>query len=55
MIVIDLSRNVYRFVPRASDAVENIHAVDERLRFQDHMNVVRFYYDYIRNFDAADV
>lgn len=33
----------------------NIHTIDERIRMDEHMNVVRFYYDFVRNFDKADI
>jgi Gly-Xaa carboxypeptidase len=31
----------------------NGHTVDERVDMENHLEVVRFYYDLIRNFDAS--
>ncbi|KAL4865726.1 hypothetical protein BDV12DRAFT_210956 [Aspergillus spectabilis] len=50
-----LSPNVYRWTPAVGRGLENIHTVDERVNIHDHLQAVRFYYDFIRNFDAADV
>jgi Gly-Xaa carboxypeptidase len=50
-----LSRDVYRWTPAIARAEDNIHTVDERVSIYDHLNAVRFYYDFIRNFDAADI
>jgi Gly-Xaa carboxypeptidase len=33
----------------------NIHTIDERVRMADHVNMVKFYYDFVRNFDRADL
>ncbi|KAL4933110.1 M20 family metallopeptidase [Aspergillus undulatus] len=52
---LSLSRNVYRWAPAVGRGLDNIHTVDERVGIYDHLNAVRFYYDFIRNFDAADV
>ncbi|OJJ58209.1 hypothetical protein ASPSYDRAFT_90395 [Aspergillus sydowii CBS 593.65] len=52
---LNLTRNVYRWTPAVGRGLDNIHTVDERVSIFDHLNVVKFYYDFIRNFDAADV
>ncbi|CAG8128586.1 unnamed protein product [Penicillium salamii] len=52
---LNLTRNVYRWTPAVGRGLDNIHTVDERVSIVDHLNVVKFYYDFIRNFDAADV
>lgn len=51
---IDLSPNIYRWTPSRQRGSENIHTVDERIRIDSHIDIVKFYYDLIRNFDAAD-
>jgi Gly-Xaa carboxypeptidase len=33
----------------------NIHTVDERIKIDDHLRAVRFYYNFVRNFDAAEL
>lgn len=33
----------------------NAHTIDERVDMTVHMELVRFYYEFVRNFDAADV
>ncbi|KAK1623651.1 peptidase family M20/M25/M40 [Colletotrichum phormii] len=52
---LSLTRNVYRFVPIRNGYTINAHTIDERIKFDAHMEILRFYYDLIRNFDAADV
>lgn len=52
---LDLSRNVYRFSPVLGRGHENIHTIDEKVHMDDHMLMLKFYYDFIRNFDAADL
>lgn len=54
-ILSGLSRNVFRWTPAVGRGLDNIHTVDERVSVLDHLNAVRFYYDFIRNFDTADV
>ncbi|KAF4777684.1 peptidase family M20/M25/M40 [Colletotrichum scovillei] len=49
-----LTRNVYRFVPIRNGYTINAHTIDERIKFEAHMEILRFYYDLIRNFDASD-
>ncbi|KAK1725014.1 peptidase family M20/M25/M40 [Colletotrichum acutatum] len=50
-----LTGNVYRFVPIRNGYTINAHTIDERINFDAHMEILRFYYDLIRNFDAAEV
>ncbi|KAL4806164.1 hypothetical protein BDV18DRAFT_160233 [Aspergillus unguis] len=52
---LNLSRNVYRWTPAIGRGLDNIHTVDERVSIHDHLRAVRLYYDFIRNFDAADL
>ncbi|KAJ5336099.1 uncharacterized protein N7506_004121, partial [Penicillium brevicompactum] len=52
---LNLTRNVYRWTPAVGRGLDNIHTVDERVSIFDHLNVVKFYYDFIRNFDVADL
>ncbi|TKW50858.1 putative carboxypeptidase C24C9.08 [Colletotrichum tanaceti] len=52
---LNLSPNVYRFVPIRSGATVNAHTIDERIQISAHMEILRFYYDLIRNFDAAKI
>lgn len=51
----DFTRNVYRWSPTRQEGSYNIHTIDERVNMTVHMELVRFYYDFVRNFDAADV
>ncbi|GMM38297.1 Gly-Xaa carboxypeptidase [Saccharomycopsis crataegensis] len=51
----DLTKNIYRYQPGAlSDSVSlgGIHSVNENVLFQGHLNIVAFYYEYIRNVDS---
>lgn len=52
---IDLTPHVYRFSPVTAGSAENIHTVDERVQMTAHMEMVKFYYNFVRNFDAADI
>ncbi|KAL0938532.1 vacuolar carboxypeptidase [Colletotrichum truncatum] len=52
---LNLTPNVYRFVPIRNGATLNAHTIDERIKISAHLEILRFYYDLIRNFDAADV
>ncbi|KAL2808961.1 hypothetical protein BJX63DRAFT_407166 [Aspergillus granulosus] len=53
---LNLSRHVYRWTPIVTGSQgNNIHTVDERIRIEDHMRAVRFYYNFVRNLDAADL
>ncbi|KPM34304.1 putative carboxypeptidase C24C9.08 [Neonectria ditissima] len=52
---LNLSPNVYRWTPSRQRGSENIHTIDERVRMDSHMDMVRFYYDLVRNFDGAEV
>ena len=33
---------------------KNIHTIDENINMKAHMKIIEFYYNFIRNFDAAD-
>ncbi|KAM3516891.1 hypothetical protein NHJ13051_009488 [Beauveria bassiana] len=48
-------RNIYRFTPTAPGAVKNIHTIDERADMHEHIKMLAFYYDLIRNFDGAEL
>ncbi|KAL1902440.1 hypothetical protein Sste5346_001421 [Sporothrix stenoceras] len=50
-----LTRNVFRWEPLREPWIQNMHAIDEALHMEGHMEAVRFYYNLVRNFDAADV
>ncbi|KAF6832518.1 vacuolar carboxypeptidase [Colletotrichum musicola] len=52
---LNLTPNVYRFIPIRDDARLNAHTIDERIKMSAHMDILKFYYDLIRNFDAADL
>ncbi|KAK6836512.1 carboxypeptidase S [Apiospora arundinis] len=50
-----LSKHVYRWTPTRKGGTQNAHTVDEAIDMQAHMEALRFYYDLVRNFDAADI
>lgn len=52
---LDLTPNVYRWSPTRQGGSENGHTINERVNMTVHMELVRFYYDFVRNFDAAGV
>jgi Gly-Xaa carboxypeptidase len=51
----DLTRNIYRFSPRREGTSIGVHAIDERVEVEAHLEGMRLYYDVIRNFDERDV
>lgn len=51
----DLTRNVYRWSPIRQGGSEGVHTIDEKVNMTVHMELVRFYYDFVRNFDGTDV
>ncbi|KAH7150372.1 hypothetical protein B0J13DRAFT_440243 [Dactylonectria estremocensis] len=51
---LNLSPHVYRWTPSRQRGSENIHTIDERVRMDSHVEMVSFYYDLIRNFDASE-
>ncbi|TQV93174.1 vacuolar carboxypeptidase Cps1 [Cordyceps javanica] len=49
----NLTPNIYRFTPAPPGSGVAIHTIDERVDMHEHMKMLAFYYDFIRNFDAA--
>ncbi|KAI1467493.1 carboxypeptidase S [Daldinia caldariorum] len=52
---LNLSRHIYRWTPTRQGHNVNGHTVDEGVDMYAHLELVRFYYDLIRNFDAFPV
>lgn len=52
---LNLTQHVYRWTPIRTGHNRNAHTVDERADMYAHLELVRFYYDLIRNFDASPV
>ncbi|KAI1111540.1 hypothetical protein F5Y14DRAFT_306903 [Nemania sp. NC0429] len=50
-----LSDHIYRWSPGSLKSFGNIHTINERLLMSEHVNMAKFYYDFIRNFDQADL
>lgn len=55
MSKIDLSKNIYRWSPGSLKSFGNANSINERLLMSEHIDMARFYYDFIRNFDQADI
>ena len=55
LIGTDLSKNIYRWSPGSLRSFGNIHTINERLLMSEHIDMARFYYDFIRNYDRADL
>ncbi|KAI1816952.1 peptidase family M20/M25/M40 [Poronia punctata] len=51
---LNLTPNIYRWVPMRQGHSLGAHTVDERIDIENHLEVVRFYYDLIRNFDSSE-
>lgn len=47
----NLTKNIYRFNPIREDYSYNIHAIDERVHLDAHLETVAFFYDFVRNAD----
>ena len=54
MWVLELSKNIYRWNPGTRKSIAHVHDVDERIAMGVQLNMAKFYYDFIRNFDQAD-
>ncbi|KAF3060971.1 putative carboxypeptidase C24C9.08 [Daldinia childiae] len=52
---LNLTNHIYRWTPTRQGRNANAHTVDERVDMYAHLEIVRFYYDLIRNFDASPV
>ncbi|KAI0098763.1 peptidase family M20/M25/M40 [Nemania sp. FL0031] len=50
---LNLTPNIYRWVPSRKGQTLNAHTVDERVDMENHREILSFYYDLIRNFDAS--
>ncbi|OAA55724.1 Peptidase M20, carboxypeptidase S [Cordyceps fumosorosea ARSEF 2679] len=50
---LDLSPNIYRFTPAKVGSSAGVHTIDERVDMREHMKMLGFYYDLIRNFDRV--
>lgn len=46
-----VSGNVYRFLPLITDSkdLERFHGIDERIKVEDYKDVIRFYYQLLKN------
>ncbi|KAH6891521.1 hypothetical protein B0T10DRAFT_485409 [Thelonectria olida] len=51
----NLSKNVYRWSPGSLKSFSNLNTVNERLLMSEHLNMGKFYYDFIRNFNQANL
>lgn len=54
-LLIELSPHIFRFTPHTINGSINIHTIDERIHMGEHMDVVKFYYNFIRSFDQAEL
>ncbi|KAJ0106804.1 hypothetical protein J7T55_001328 [Diaporthe amygdali] len=52
---LSLTPNVYRWTPVRQGGNTGAHTIDEGVDMNVHMELVRFYYDFVRNFDASGV
>ncbi|KAI0404471.1 peptidase family M20/M25/M40 [Xylaria palmicola] len=52
---LNLTQNIYRWAPVRQGHALNGHTVDERVDMESHLEMARFYYDLIRNFDTSKV
>ncbi|KAJ2979668.1 hypothetical protein NUW58_g7146 [Xylaria curta] len=51
---LNLTPNIYRWVPIRQGHALNAHTFDERIDMESHLEIASFYYDLIRNFDASN-
>ncbi|KAK5629196.1 hypothetical protein RRF57_004911 [Xylaria bambusicola] len=52
---LSLSDHIYRWSPGSLASFGNIHTINERVQLGELSNMAKFYYDFIRNFDQADI
>ncbi|KAI0526734.1 hypothetical protein F5B22DRAFT_175809 [Xylaria bambusicola] len=52
---LNLSKHIYRWSPGSLASFGNIHTINERVQLGELSNMAKFYYDFIRNFDQADI
>ncbi|KAJ4177956.1 hypothetical protein NW767_014976 [Fusarium falciforme] len=53
--LVDLSPNIYRWLPLLPGDMLDYHAVNERVRMMANVKMAEFYYDLIRNFGRTDI
>ncbi|GAA5963110.1 hypothetical protein JCM3765_001773 [Sporobolomyces pararoseus] len=51
----NLSKNIYRFTPINRSKSVQLHTVDERLLFDDHIDAIWFFHELARNYDEANL
>ncbi|GAA5980696.1 hypothetical protein JCM5350_006355 [Sporobolomyces pararoseus] len=51
----NLSKNIYRFTPINRSKSVNLHTVDEKLFFDDHIDAIWFFHELARNYDEAEL
>ena len=51
---VPVSESVYRFVPFVlePDDLSRLHGTNERIRITDYLRMIRFYAQFVKNFDA---
>ncbi|KAM0421413.1 hypothetical protein ACHAPT_010767 [Fusarium lateritium] len=50
----NLSKHVYRWSPITRKSSANLHTVDDRLLVSEQVDMAKFYYNFVRNFDQAN-
>ncbi|PTD07124.1 Carboxypeptidase S [Fusarium culmorum] len=50
-----LCKNIYRWNPGTRKSIAHVHDTNERIPMGVQLNMAKFYYDFIRNFDQADI
>lgn len=53
----NLTKNIFRYSPMYLDDFvkgTNIHSVDEKLKFDNHLQLLTFFYEFIQNVDTAE-
>jgi Gly-Xaa carboxypeptidase len=50
-----LSKNIYRWNPGTRKSIARVHDTSERIAMGVQLNMAKFYYDFIRNFDQANI
>ncbi|CAF3657099.1 unnamed protein product [Fusarium graminearum] len=51
----NLCKNIYRWNPGTRKSIAHVHDTNERIPMGVQLNMAKFYYDFIRNFDQADI
>lgn len=48
----EVTDNIYRFTPFTEDSGAGLHSIDERSTLENHIDIVKFYFQLLRNMNG---